>query len=220
MWVGFSMAPNRMLVGYAFRSQVLQKQTLRQKLPCKEFIKEGYGFNTCEKRRQEVEERKSWAVGQSQCGFRQNQGGGGSEAAMTLERWSEGSEPLIPHIQSLDTGEKTWAKCLISAKGNSKNDPQISVFTKHLYFSMEVITEPVCHLLPWNPLSEIWFPLGSHHIIHPVRYCYGCRFDFTQSQAWGMETLPDKNLVCITFLRRQLLSWGVLGYYSLYIQLL
>ena len=96
---------------YAFGGQVLRKRTLRQKVPCEEFSRECYGLNACEKSRQDEERRTSRGAVQSQCGFGQNRGGGrGSETAMTLQGWSEGSEPLSLHIQSLDRGEKTGAK--------------------------------------------------------------------------------------------------------------
>lgn len=90
---------------------MLRKQTLRQKLPCEEFIRECHGLNTCEKSRQDEEQRKSHAAVKSQCGFSQNHDGGvGPETAMTPHGWSDRSEPLSFYIQSLDTGEKPGAK--------------------------------------------------------------------------------------------------------------
>lgn len=128
--------------------------------------------------------------------------GEGSEEAMTLQRWSEGSEPLSPNdIQSLDTGEKTWAKWLIPVEGNSKNAPK-SLYFPNIYNSRLPSQFAIFYL------GILWFLLCSHHIPHPVMLWFQAGCDTTT----GMRNRnPDKNLVWVIFLRRQLLSWGAPG---------
>lgn len=78
---------------------MLRRQTLRHSLPCKEFTREHFreekpggwrqGMLTCH-----VVTKWPWPITVRS-----------SEGEMTLQRWSEGSEPLYLHIsQSLNIG--------------------------------------------------------------------------------------------------------------------
>lgn len=56
----------------------------------------------------------------------------------------------------------------LNAKSNSRNEPQISLFTKHLHTSTE-ITEPLAIFhLGILYLLEVWFPLCLQHILCPT----------------------------------------------------
>lgn len=52
------------------------------------------------------------------------------------------------------------------------------------------------------------------HIVFLIQLGYGCRSDFIQSQAWGTETPPDKNLGLDHFPEKTVTvtgcTWGIL----------
>lgn len=189
MWVWVSYGPRWKVCGVCFRKLGAEKADSETKLPCKEFIREGCRLNTCEKRRPQMEERKSWGAGQSQRGFSQNLGwGGGSEVAMTFQRQSEGSEPSSPYIQSLDTGEKMGYMTHFSQRQFQECPPNLCIYQTSILLSYWT------SLLSLTLESSIFqrFDFLCVHILFLIWSGYGCRFDFIQSQAWGTERSRQK----------------------------
>lgn len=61
--------------------------------------------------------------------------------------------PVIEYRQTPGKGRKLG----LNAKSNSRNEPQISLFTKHLYISIEIIESPVIFHPGILYFSEVWF---------------------------------------------------------------
>ena len=110
-------------------------------------------------------------------------------------------QPVTEHRQTSGRERKLG----LNAKSNSRNEPQISLFTKHLHLNRDYWT--TCHLSPWNPLSfrSLVSFVSAAYSLSNCSECYSCRFYFTQPQAWESETLTERNLVWTIFLKRQLL---------------
>lgn len=147
----------------------VRNQERRQKLHARRLLGIG-GINTSGKRGRRTKQRGSWTAVQLQSdpGLLQAMGGC-SEAGMTLQRWGEKSYPLYLHTtQSLGprTGEKTWAKWLISTIPRMTLK---SLYSTHLYFSIEEMTGSACHLSPCNPLSlKGLVSLYPQHSLSPI----------------------------------------------------
>lgn len=209
---GFSMAPNGRSVGYAFGSQVLRKEALRQNCHAKSWL--GRAMGSTRVRR----EGRTWKRGKAELQASHNVAsvkswvwGEGSEAAMTLQRWSEGSEPLSPNdIQSLDTGRKLGLNDSFQSKAIPRMPPNLCI-------SQTSIILDYWTSLPSFTLES--FDFFCVHIIFLIQSCYGSRLDVTPQQAWGTETQTKTWFGSFSW--EDSYCHGVhLGYYSLYIQLL
>ena len=196
---------------YAIGGQMLRKQTLRHNLPCKGFTREYYGINTSGKKNQEDGDRECWVTEQSQSGLGQLQWGAlkvrwpfrGGMRGLSLYTSTSTSHWIQTDLRK---GEKTWAYCQNQFQ---KWTLDLFIYQTSTYLNRDYwIT---CHLSPWNPLSfrSLVSFVSTAYSLSNCSECYSCHFYFTQPQAWESETLTERNLAWIIFLKRQLLLWGV-----------
>lgn len=137
-----------------------------------------------------------------------------SEGEMTLQRWSEGLLPIPPHQPVTEYRQTSGRerKLGLNAKSNSRNEPLISLFTKHLHTSTE-ITEPLA-IFPLGILylQEVWFLLCLQNILCPtVMSAIVVIFISLNHRHERTVKLTERNVVWTIFLKRQLLLWGVTG---------